>query len=216
MAISEEFTAALHAALLEYYRLNGMDRPLRLNGGIQEPFHHSQCTCGKCLAEVSRALNKAVAKQAQGTVKATVLSVTPPAEARPIANPYGQLEVNVLPARRIGDEERNKILEQLQEMFVQGRLTQAELDARQEAALAAKVADELNFLVRDLPAPRIAKEPEPASATNSFLPVAGIMTLLMAVLAISLILATGAAAAPAIVLTVMTAVALIMTVIWRN
>lgn len=222
MAISEEFIAALHNSLLEYYRLNGMDRSLRLNG-VEEPFHHSQCTCPKCLEQAHRnqpALYSAVRaekKKAQGEVAATVVvNTTPPVAVRPVPNPYGRLKVNVLASRRIGDEERNKVLDHLQDMFVRGHLTQAELDARQQAALAAKVAAELEFLTRDLPFARITREPEPEPERFPFGAAMAIMAALMGMLSISLVIAAGMAALPAAALVVMAAMLLVLIVIRRN
>ena len=74
----------------------------------------------------------------------------------------------VLPQKRIGDTARNKTLDHLQEMYARGYLSTSELDARQQAALAATLQDELDFLMADLPSPvKAAVKPEPVKAGAS-------------------------------------------------
>jgi hypothetical protein len=54
-------------------------------------------------------------------------------------------------AIRASDGERDQVVAQLQGHFADGRLTQAELEERVGAALAARTRDELNALSADLP-----------------------------------------------------------------
>lgn len=60
-----------------------------------------------------------------------------------------------LPVVRIGDAERDRTLEYLREMLAGGYLNPAEFDMRQDLALAAKIQDDLDALVRDLPKPAV-------------------------------------------------------------
>ena len=55
------------------------------------------------------------------------------------------------PAVRIGDTERDACIAELAEHHAQGRLTVAEFDQRQTAALAAVTSDDLTALLADLP-----------------------------------------------------------------
>lgn len=64
--------------------------------------------------------------------------------------------------QRIGDAERDRAVECLQEHMAQGRLTQDEFDERITAALAAKVQADLDPLFVDLPEPRPSR-PQPAT-----------------------------------------------------
>lgn len=59
-------------------------------------------------------------------------------------------------AVRIGDAERDACVDELVEHHAQGRLTLAELDQRQTAALAAVTSDDLTTLLADLPGHRPA------------------------------------------------------------
>jgi hypothetical protein len=52
---------------------------------------------------------------------------------------------------RVSDQERDQVIEQLNESAGYGRLTLDELEERIEAAFAAKTGSELEVLVRDLP-----------------------------------------------------------------
>jgi hypothetical protein len=55
------------------------------------------------------------------------------------------------PAIRASDSERDQVVALLQGHFADGRLTQAELEERAGAALAARTRDELGALTADLP-----------------------------------------------------------------
>ena len=54
-------------------------------------------------------------------------------------------------AIRASDGERDQVVAQLQRHFADGRLTQAELEERVGAALAARTRDQLHPLTADLP-----------------------------------------------------------------
>jgi hypothetical protein len=54
-------------------------------------------------------------------------------------------------AIRASDGERDQVVAQLQRHFADGRLTQAELEERVGAALAARTRDQLHALTADLP-----------------------------------------------------------------
>jgi hypothetical protein len=60
--------------------------------------------------------------------------------------------VHIAAKPRVGDAERDAVLERLRDCFASGRLSPAEHDARQEAALAAMSTDDLALLTKDLPA----------------------------------------------------------------
>jgi hypothetical protein len=69
-------------------------------------------------------------------------------------------------AIRASDGERDQVVAQLQRHFADGRLTQAELEERVGAALAARTRDRLHALTADLPGAgvrhaRPATEPDP-------------------------------------------------------
>ncbi|MGW4797402.1 DUF1707 SHOCT-like domain-containing protein [Nonomuraea sp. NPDC004297] len=55
---------------------------------------------------------------------------------------------------RVSDEDRERTAQQLQQAFAEGRLTQAELEERLEAALTARTYGDLLDLITDLPADR--------------------------------------------------------------
>src|SRR5690348_2564905 len=74
-------------------------------------------------------------------------------------------------AMRIGDKEREAVVERLSKHAAAGRLTMAELEERVEAAHAAVYAEDLGALERDLPAPA----PRPAP------PVAPLLVLVAAI-----------------------------------
>jgi hypothetical protein len=61
-----------------------------------------------------------------------------------ITQPAGQ-------AIRASDGERDQVVAQLQRHFADGRLTQADLEERVGAALAARTRDQLHALTADLP-----------------------------------------------------------------
>jgi hypothetical protein len=75
---------------------------------------------------------------------------------------------------RIGDKEREAVVERLSDHAAAGRLTVAELEERIDRAHAAVHADELRALEADLPAPR---RPAPRPAP----PVAPLVVLLAAI-----------------------------------
>jgi hypothetical protein len=52
---------------------------------------------------------------------------------------------------RASDEERERAVQEIQQHFAAGRLSQEELDERVQAAYGAQTQDELNALRRDLP-----------------------------------------------------------------
>jgi uncharacterized protein DUF1707 len=52
---------------------------------------------------------------------------------------------------RVGDADRDFVVAQLREHYVQGRLTHEELDQRLEQAFAAKTRPDLDAVTRDLP-----------------------------------------------------------------
>lgn len=96
----------------------------------------------------------------------------------------------VLNVPRIGDADRDQCLERLRYGFGGGFLNPSEHDARQNAAMTATMKDELEFLVKDLPAmpkPAVAPEPHPAREVTAFLcrvvsaalPVMAAITILM-------------------------------------
>ncbi|WP_026341372.1 DUF1707 SHOCT-like domain-containing protein [Actinomadura atramentaria] len=66
---------------------------------------------------------------------------------------------------RVGDAERDAVATALHDHFVQGRIDQAELDERLDAALAAKTVADLRRVVADLPGPNGLPEdgPEPSA-----------------------------------------------------
>jgi hypothetical protein len=58
---------------------------------------------------------------------------------------------------RVGDAERQGVVERLNTAFAEGRLDVGELDERVRAAYAAKTVGDLRRLVLDLPQPRDAR-----------------------------------------------------------
>ncbi len=71
-------------------------------------------------------------------------------------------------AIRASDGERDQIVAQLQRHFADGRLTQAELEERVGAALAALTRDQLDALTEDLPGAGVRRA-RPATALNPWL-----------------------------------------------
>jgi hypothetical protein len=55
------------------------------------------------------------------------------------------------PAIRVGDRERDAVVQRLQEAFAEGRLDDNEFDQRTRAALTARLDCELDVLTQDLP-----------------------------------------------------------------
>lgn len=72
---------------------------------------------------------------------------------------------------RIGDEERNRAVELLQDHTAAGRLTSEEFDSRVTLALSAKTAADLRPLFADLPGPNpgevVAPEDDLAATTHA-------------------------------------------------
>lgn len=60
-------------------------------------------------------------------------------------------------AVRASDGERDQVVALLQRHFSEGRLTQAELEERVDAALAARTRDQLRALTADLPAAEVRR-----------------------------------------------------------
>jgi DUF1707 SHOCT-like domain len=90
---------------------------------------------------------------------------------------------------RASDRDREKVVGILKEHYAQGRLDQAELDGRMQAALTAKRLGDLHALTRDLPADRPEPPPPPTAQFDpeSMLKWLGVtaVVVLMAVLALS-------------------------------
>src|ERR687888_2110513 len=68
------------------------------------------------------------------------------------------------PGLRVGDAERNRVVDQLAEHHAAGRLTQAEFEDRMASALAARTGTDLEPLLRDLPAPARPADELPGAA----------------------------------------------------
>jgi hypothetical protein len=66
------------------------------------------------------------------------------------------------PATRASDQERDAVLQRVQQAFAEGRLDDAEFDERMRAALAARTHGDLSALLTDLPA--VASAPRAAVA----------------------------------------------------
>jgi hypothetical protein len=60
---------------------------------------------------------------------------------------------------RVGDAERDEVTTALHDHFVQGRLTQDELDERVTATLSARTVGDLRKVTRDLPGPGSDRHP---------------------------------------------------------
>ena len=72
------------------------------------------------------------------------------------------------PTIRASDGERDQVVAQLQRHFADGRLTQAELEERVGAALAARTRDQLHALTADLPGADV-RPARPAMAPDPWL-----------------------------------------------
>ena len=72
------------------------------------------------------------------------------------------------PAIRASDGERDQVVALLQRHFADGRLTQAELEERAGAALAARTRDQLDALTADLPGADV-RPARPATALDPVL-----------------------------------------------
>lgn len=95
--------------------------------------HPDNCNCRLCRPEIKPM--KPIQVNASGAQEKSV----PPG-------------VHVLEVARIGTADRDACLERLRQAYGEERLDSAEMDARQEAALAVRTKEELDLLVRDLPA----------------------------------------------------------------
>jgi DUF1707 SHOCT-like domain len=71
-------------------------------------------------------------------------------------------------AIRASDGERDQVVAQLQRHFADGRLTQAELEERVGAALAARTRDQLHALTADLPGTGVQRA-RPATVLDPWL-----------------------------------------------
>jgi len=66
---------------------------------------------------------------------------------------------------RVGDRDRDAVVQRLQQAFAEGRLDDEEFDQRTRAALTARLSSDLVVLTRDLPAASAAARPvAPADA----------------------------------------------------
>jgi hypothetical protein len=70
-----------------------------------------------------------------------------------VSHPGEEHEKRPLPDLRIGDVERNAVVERLHAALAEGRLTLEEFDERSAAAYAARTAGDLEPLTSDLPTP---------------------------------------------------------------
>jgi DUF1707 SHOCT-like domain len=66
---------------------------------------------------------------------------------------------------RVGDRDRDAVVQRLQQAFAEGRLDDEEFDQRTRAALTARLSTELVVLTRDLPAAASAARPVTPDAT---------------------------------------------------
>ncbi|MGB6453940.1 MAG: DUF1707 domain-containing protein, partial [Streptosporangiaceae bacterium] len=60
---------------------------------------------------------------------------------------------------RVGDRDRDAVVQRLQQTFAEGRLDDEEFDHRTRAALTARLTSDLTALTRDLPAASAAPLP---------------------------------------------------------
>ena len=71
---------------------------------------------------------------------------------------------------RVGDRDRDAVVQRLQQAFAEGRLDDEEFDHRTRAALTARLTSDLDALTRDLPAASAALLPAGQSATGGRAP----------------------------------------------
>jgi hypothetical protein len=74
-----------------------------------------------------------------------------------------------LPAQRIADADRDRVLLELREHCVAGRLTLDEFAQRTDHVMAARTGDDLEAITRDLPSDRAPAEPKLGSTTRVML-----------------------------------------------
>jgi uncharacterized protein DUF1707/cell wall-active antibiotic response 4TMS protein YvqF len=74
-----------------------------------------------------------------------------------------------LPAQRIADADRERVLLELREHSVAGRLSLEEFAQRAEHVIAARTTDDLTKITRDLPSERAPAEPRIGSQTRVML-----------------------------------------------
>jgi len=77
------------------------------------------------------------------------------------SDPTGQEQ-----ALRVGDRDRDAVVQQLQQAFAEGRLDDAEFDHRTRAALTARLDGELTALTRDLPQTATSHPPATTGAAG--------------------------------------------------
>jgi Domain of unknown function (DUF1707) len=68
------------------------------------------------------------------------------------------------PAIRASDQERDAVLQQVQQAFAEGRLDDTEFDERMRSALSARTHADLDVLLKDLPSVPPSAAPAPANA----------------------------------------------------
>jgi hypothetical protein len=71
---------------------------------------------------------------------------------------------------RVGDRDRDAVVQRLQQAFAEGRLDDEEFDQRTRAALTARLSSELVVLTRDLPAATAAARPVAAAVAGGRAP----------------------------------------------
>jgi hypothetical protein len=71
---------------------------------------------------------------------------------------------------RVGDRDRDAVVQRLQQAFAEGRLDDEEFDQRTRAALTARLSSDLALLTRDLPARTAAARPVAAGPTGGRAP----------------------------------------------
>jgi hypothetical protein len=71
------------------------------------------------------------------------------------------------PAIRVGDRDRDAVVQRLQQAFAEGRLDDDEFDQRTRAALTARHSTDLGVLTRDLPETPAAPATSPAVSSGA-------------------------------------------------
>ncbi len=71
---------------------------------------------------------------------------------------------------RVGDRDRDAVVQRLQQAFAEGRLDDEEFDQRTRAALTARLSSDLVVLTRDLPAVSATARPVTAGAAGGRAP----------------------------------------------